>query len=263
MNCTAKIQCRTATPWLPLFAGTLVFALCSCAPAPEVTTAPPPAVDLFKLEADVGQALSMSTAANQRLDTLVRRLDSLEQRLRQTDSVIAALPLARNEENINQVTLLREDVNFLRSYLENQHRVPLINPPKKQVPTEALAPAPAEYTQAMTAFDQGRHADAVELFEKVPALYPENTWNDDAWYWSAESSLRAGDFARALAAFQKVLTFTVSDKHDDAQYGIGVCYLRLGDRDRAIAELRKVQVHYPQSDRVPQAQSELNKLQSR
>jgi TolA-binding protein len=263
MNCEAKIQCKNiASHPLGLLAVCFALLLAACAPAPEPKTDPAPAVDLYKLEADAGQALGLALANSKRLDTLQQRLDSLTERLARTDSTLAALPLARTEETINQLTLLREDVQFLRDYLEGQQKVPLINPVKK-LPASTLSPAPTEYTQGLAAYDQKRDTDATALFEKVPALYPNSNWSDDAWYWAGESSLRSGDFSRALAAFQKVLTYANSDKHDDAQYAIGQCYMRLGDRDRAVAELRKVEVLYPESDRIPQAQAELTKLQSR
>ena len=271
MNCHAKIQSNNATSphacharvlYRALAAGSLACALLACAPAPELQTSPSaPSVDTYRVEADAGTALALAQANARRLDTLTLRLDSLRLSLGHTDSALAALPLARSEETANELTLLREDLRFLRSFLENQGKVPLIQPPRQQPPTE-LPPAPAEYSQGMTAFDKGSYQAALSSFEKVPALYPENAWTDDAWYWAGESYLRSGDFARALAAFSKVFTYVHSDKHDDAQYQTGICYLRLGDRERATAELRKVEVLYPQSARVPLAKAELAKLQS-
>lgn len=264
MNCNDNFQRNVRLKGRLL----LFMSLCSpflwsgCAPTPEPVVAPAPAVDLYQLEADAGQALSLAQHNALRLDSLQRRLDSLKKQLLRTDSALAALPLSRMEENLGQVALLREDVQFLRQYLENQYKVPLINPPKKTAPT-ALVPAPTEYTQAMAFLDQSNYQQAIPLFESVPALYPKNEWSDDAWYWAGESTRLLGDYARAIAAYQKVLTYPTSDKHDDSQYGIAQCFLQLGDRERAAAEFRKVEVHYPQSDRIPQARTELKKLQSR
>lgn len=262
MNCVDKIQCTPFTRLRLLVSLSAVILLAACSPAPAPVTEAAPAVDLYKLEAEASQALGLAQINGKRIDTLSLRLDTLSLRLSRTDSAIAALPYARTEEALDQLAMVREDVQFLRAYLENQRKVPAIVPAKK-LPPEVASPAPAAYTKAMSLYDTGDYLTAAGLFESVPSQKDSSSWNDDAWYWAGESALRLGDFSRAIAAFQKVLTYNPSDKLDDAQFGIGLCYVKLGDRDRAIAELRKVAVHYPDSDRVAQANAELEKLQSR
>jgi len=183
----------------------------------------------------------------------------MNKRINLLDSISSTIAFAKVDENQLQIALLREEVAFLRGFLENQNQVPLVNPSRKQAP-EAPSHLPAEYEQAKYLFSQKDYENAAKAFEKVTVLYPKNTWAADAWYWAGESQMALGNYAQAISAFEKVFFYTESIKQADAQFQIGICLSKVGNAEAAKAAFRKVQEFYPKSPRALQARAELNKL---
>jgi len=228
----------------------------ACAP----TEKPVPAgVDMFKVEATANEALNLAKADSVRIASISLYAEFLSKRMDLLDSLYSTAPLAMTSENQLQLALLREEVVFLRKFLENQNKVPLINPQREQAP-QIPGPLPAEYEQAQYLYSQKNYTEAAKSFEKVTVLYPRGDWADAAWYWAGESQMALGNYAQAISAFEKVFFYAQSVKQPDAQFQIGICLLRMGSKDLAKAALRKVQEFYPKSSRALQAQSELNKL---
>jgi len=236
----------------------LIASGCFVACAPEKKSIPA-GVDVYKVEATANEALKLATSDSLKIISLSNYLEYMSRRIDLLDSLSLTTPLAMTNENQLQLALLREEVIFLRRFLENQNHVPLINPSREQAPT-APSPLPPEYEQAQYLFSQKKYSDAAKNFEKVTVLYPRGDWADAAWYWVGESHMALGNYAQAISAFEKVFFYAESVKQPDAQFQIGICLLRMGSKDLAKVALRKVQEFYPKSPRALQAQSELNKI---
>jgi len=228
----------------------------ACAPSQKSI---PAGVDIYKVESTANEALKLATSDSLKIISISRYLEYMSKRIDLLDSLSLTTPLAMTNENQLQLALLREEVIFLRKFLENQNQVPLINPSREQAPTGS-SPLPPEYEQAQYLFSQKKYSDAAKSFEKVTVLYPRSDWADAAWYWSGESQMALGNYAQAISAFEKVFFYPESIKQPDAQFQIGMCLLKMGSKDLAKAALRKVQEFYPKSPRALQAQSELNKI---
>ncbi len=228
----------------------------SCSPSQKTV---PATVDIYKIEATANEALKLAKLDSSNIISISRYLEYLSRRIDLLDSFSLSAPLAMTNENQLQLALLREEVIFLRKFLENQNKVPLINPSREQAPT-APSSLPPEYEQAQYLYSQKKYSDAAKNFEKVTVLYPKSDWADAAWYWAGESQMALGNYAQAISAFEKVFFYAESVKQADAQFQIGICLLRMGSKDLAKAALRKVQEFYPKSPRALQAQSELNKI---
>jgi tol-pal system protein YbgF len=216
-------------------------------------------VDIYEVEATADAALSLAKLDSLRIASLSLGLDTVSKQVDFMDSVFSVMPIARIEENQLQIALLREEVAFLRRFLENQNQVPLVNPSREQVPAVPSG-LPAEYEQAQYLFSQKSYEAAAKAFESVTVLYPRSKWASDAWYWIGEARMALGNYSQAISAFEKVFFYTQSIKHPDAQFQIGVCLQRIGNAEAARVVFRKVQEFYPKSPRALQAQSELKKL---
>jgi len=239
---------------LPFLTAAGFFA--ACAPSEKSI---PPGVDMFKVEATANEALNLAKADSVQISSISLYLDFLTKRIDLLDSIFSATPWAMTNENQLQLALLREEVIFMRKFLENQNQVPLIHTRREQAP-KAPSPLPPEYEQAQYLFSQKKFSEAAKSFEKVTVLYPKGDWTDAAWYWVGESQMALGNYAQAISAFENVFFFPESMKQADAQFQIGICLLRLGSRDMARNAFRKVQEFFPKSPRALQAQSELNKI---
>ena len=230
--------------------------LAACAPNQKSI---PAGVDIYKVESTANEALKLATSDSLKIISISRYLEYMSKRIDLLDSLSLAAPLAMTNENQLQLALLREEVIFLRKFLENQNKVPLINPSREQAPS-APSPLPPEYEHAQYLYSQKKYSDAAKSFEKVTVLYPKSDWADAAWYWAGESQMALGNYAQAISAFEKVFFYAESIKQPDAQFQIGMCLLKMGSKDLAKAALRKVQEFYPKSPRALQAQSELSKI---
>jgi len=228
----------------------------ACAPSEKSV---PSGVDIYKVETTANEALNLAKADSVKIGSIMVYLEFLSNRIDLLDSLSAMTPLAMTNENQLQLALLREEVIFLRKFLENQNHVPLINPSREQAP-KAPSPLPPEYEQAQYLYSQKNYSEAAKSFEKVTVLYPRGDWADAAWYWAGESQMALGNYAQAISAFEKVLFYTESIKQADALFQMGICLLRMGSKESAITTLRKVQEFYPKSPRALQAQSEINKI---
>jgi tol-pal system protein YbgF len=234
----------------------IALAIIACAPSePPI----PVGVDMYKVEATANDALRLAKADSMQIVALAPYLQYLSKRIDLLDSISASLPLAMPGENQLHIALLREEVTFMRKFLENQNMVPLINPSRKQ-PAEAAGPFPKEYEQAQYLFSQKKYEEAAREFEKVTVLYPRSDWADAAWYWAGESQMALGNYGQAISAFEKVFFYAQSIKQADAQFQIAMCLLKMGSRELAKEAFNKVREFYPKSPRSLQAQSELNKL---
>lgn len=219
-----------------------------------------PEVDVVKVEATANNALRLANADSVWISAIGVHLDFLSKRIDILDSLSIMQPFATATENQLQMALLREEVAFLRRFLENQNHVPIVNPNRQQAP-KTPGPLPIEYEQAQYLFTQKQYQAAAKQFESVTVLYPKSDWTDDAWYWAGESQMALGNYAQAISAFEKVFFYPESIKQADAQFQIGMCLLKMGDKEHARTALRKVQEFYSKSPRALQAQSELKKLQ--
>jgi len=219
-----------------------------------------PEVDVVKVEATANNALRLANADSVWISAIGVHLDFLSKRIDILDSLSIMQPFATATENQLQMALLREEVAFLRRFLENQSHVPIVNPSRQQAP-KTPGPLPSEYEQAQYLFTQKQYEAAAKQFESVTVLYPKSDWTDDAWYWAGESQMALGNYAQAISAFEKVFFYPESIKQADAQFQIGMCLLRIGDKEHARTAFRKVQEFYSKSPRALQAQSELKKMQ--
>jgi tol-pal system protein YbgF len=119
----------------------------------------------------------------------------------------------------------------------------------------------ALYKKAFDLYYGRDYAAAIAKFEDLVQKFPAGTYADNCFYWIGECQFALGNFAKAVTAFRKVLTFPETEKADDAQLKLGYCYLRLGERKSAAEEFKKVVSLYPESEYTERAKEELAKLE--
>jgi tol-pal system protein YbgF len=129
---------------------------------------------------------------------------------------------------------------------------------RKPQATDAEA---ALYKKAFELYYGKDYGQAIGKFEELLQKFPAGTYADNCHYWIGECHFAMGNFAKAVASFRKVLTFSETEKADDAQLKLGYCYLRLGERKQAAEEFKKVVSLYPESEYTERAKEELAKLE--
>jgi len=254
------------TPILAVLALVSAMTLVSCAPNQPMRNrdAMLPEVDVLQLKENGDVALKLAQQCRASIDDLNLRVTQLERAVAQLTTAVQSQPIAQVEELQNQLTVLREELVILRKAVADKSAtVPTFNPAfKKKVP-EVEANAPDEYRKGLASFQNKSYSEAISSFDIVTAKFAEGRWAPDSWYWIGESYEALGDYSRAIAAFQKVFTYSNTEKADDSQFQIGNCYVKMGDRQRAVVEYKKVEELFPESEYVPKAHAELQKLQSK
>ena len=116
------------------------------------------------------------------------------------------------------------------------------------------------YEDALTTYRNRSYKQAIQKFEDLLALNASNSLVDNCQYWKGECYYALGDYNQAILEFQKVFTYSKSNKLDSAQLKLGLCYLRLGNRERARSEFEKLVSNYPESEYISRAQTYLSRL---
>ena len=80
---------------------------------------------------------------------------------------------------------------------------------------------------------------------------------DNCQYWIGEVYYALNDYKRSIIEFEKVYSFSGTNKADDAQFKIGFCYMNIGQVDRARQEFNNLMEFYPNSEYYSRAQDYL------
>jgi len=116
------------------------------------------------------------------------------------------------------------------------------------------------YEAALNLYRNRSYRQAIQSFDELMTGNTANSLVDNCQYWKGECYYALGDFNQAILEFQKVFTYSSSNKLDSAQLKVGLCYLRLGNKDRARSEFEKLISNYPDSEYVSRAQTYLSRL---
>jgi tol-pal system protein YbgF len=113
----------------------------------------------------------------------------------------------------------------------------------------------AAYERAMSHYNRHNYREALAGFSSLLAMDDKNSLADNAQYWIGECYYGMGNYNQAVAEFQKVFSFTRSNKSDAALLKLGLCYIRLGDRNQARSELEQLIANFPRSEYVSKARN--------
>jgi len=117
-----------------------------------------------------------------------------------------------------------------------------------------------EYKTALSYFNQRQNDKAIILFQEILDKSRNHSLADNCQYWLGECYYSKALYQKAIVEFEKVFTYTVSNKEDDAQLKLGLCYMRLQDRENAKRELTRLISRYPNSEFVDLARRLLKDL---
>jgi TolA-binding protein len=116
------------------------------------------------------------------------------------------------------------------------------------------------YQNGLDLFHSQSYQNAIGVFESLLASNINNSLSDNAQYWIGECHYALRQFKKAIIDFEKVFTFTNSNKNDAAQFKLGLCYLRLGDTVKAKEEFQRLIDVYPNSEFVSRTRTHLSEL---
>jgi tol-pal system protein YbgF len=132
-------------------------------------------------------------------------------------------------------------------------KVPVVEEPAKPM-------AGGSYDDALMAFKAKKYDDASKMFQGLLDAGVSKDLADNCTYWIGESKFAKRKYKDAMANFEAVMQFKVSEKKADAQYMIAQCLERTGNKVEAKAAYEKVVKDYPMSSLVKKAKARWAKL---
>jgi tol-pal system protein YbgF len=145
--------------------------------------------------------------------------------------------------------------------------------PPGAVSPEATAAAleVSEYEEAFRLYRATDYRAAIERFNGFLKSYPSSEYADNAMFWVGECWFKLEDYERAVLTFDEVVKkYPRGNKVPDAHYRQGMALIEIGKRtddeatyNAAAREIfQKIVTQYPNSERVPEARRQLEKLGS-
>ncbi|MSS72158.1 MAG: tetratricopeptide repeat protein [Candidatus Latescibacteria bacterium] len=194
-------------------------------------------------------------------------IDSLKALLSGQVQKMADLEVIHTELS-GKVAVLNDRIRALEDRLQASLSPP--QPPARSASgrRKKAAPPPSPSNRVKTVYQaafrdfEARHFEnALRAFSEALAAAPKDDLADNAQYWIGECHYGLGHYTQAIKEFQKVFTYSDTEKDDDAQFKIARCYIDLGDQDKATIELKRLTVDYPESEYVRRAEGLLRDLQ--
>ncbi len=267
---------KISLPWIVLLLSifVLLFLLSSCAGIRDDSQGYNEALGGENLDEIDGQVLSDLDASSDEAEVLrlLGITDEDSQTMTQPEASESNTNVQTSEPDISsKVNGLEEEAknkdvelsNLKAELAERDRRIQELQNELSK-PRTSSGPVPgsfqAKYEDALTTYRNRSYKQAIQKFEDLLALNASNSLVDNCQYWKGECYYALGDYNQAILEFQKVFTYSNSNKLDSAQLKLGLCYLRLGNRERARSEFEKLVSNYPDSEYISRAQTYLSRL---
>ena len=194
---------------------------------------------------------SITLVILKRINTLSNKISNLENQSRYMDSTAL--------EIFNKLVLIENKiVTLTNSYSEMAQLKSGF--PSSDEPKFNAAQYKQTYMTSLGHFQNQEFGDAIAGFTELVSSDATNDLADNSQYWLAECYYSQKEFKRAIAEFEKVFTYSGTDKDDDAQLKIGLSYQSMGNVNKAREEFQRMIDYFPGSEYYPKAKDALKQL---
>lgn len=187
---------------------------------------------------DSSQPTQISSAEKKKLE---KKISRLEEQVRTKDRTIANL----NAQLTVQEAKLKKRPTF------GSGTLPIVS-------DISMEEYQARYDDARSEFEARNYQSAIQLFESLLAASTSHGLSDNAQFWIGECHFALRQYDAAIIDFEKVFTFTNSNKADASQYKLGLCYIRKGENIKAREEFDRLIRNYPNSSYSTKAEKLLS-----
>lgn len=118
----------------------------------------------------------------------------------------------------------------------------------------------AKYEEALGEYEKKNYRFAIQFFKELLRVNSSNSLADNCRYWIGESYYGLKDYEHAIQEFDKVFTFSNSNKNDAAFFKIGLCYQKMNLPGFAREAYKKLIEKYPESELLETAKRYLARL---
>ncbi len=208
--------------------------------------------DLHRLRSDiVADRDSMDIELTNTLVRIQNKLRILEDRASYTDST--------NFEILNMLVMFE---NKITSLTDSYREISELTTKGSIENVEVLSDAEYRemYIEGLSTYQNGEYEKSLKIFNDLIDINPVHDLADNCQYWIGEVYYGMKDYKRSIKEFEKVFTFSGSNKDDDSQYKLGLCYINIGNKSRAKDEFQKLLEIYPNSEYYQKSKQYLQQL---
>ena len=179
------------------------------------------------------------------LNRVQKKIQILEDRTFFTDSLYFEIlnDMVRIENKISSLILSFKEMNNL-SDEEQSAIIPAITDEQYKI----------KYKESLTQYMHEEWDLSLNGFNYLIHANKNHDLADNCQYWIGEVYYALNDYKRSIIEFEKVYSFSGTNKADDAQFKIGFCYMNIGQVDRAKREFKNLMEFYPNSEYYKRAQ---------
>lgn len=194
---------------------------------------------------------SITLVILKRINTLSNKISNLENQSRYMDSTAL--------EIFNKLVLIENKIVTLTNSYSEMAQLKSGSPSSDE-PKFNAAQYKQTYMTSLGHFQNQEFDDAIAGFKELVSSDATNDLADNSQYWLAECYYSQKEFKRAIAEFEKVFTYSGTDKDDDAQLKIGLSYQSMGNVNKAREEFQRMIDYFPGSEYYPKAKDALKQL---
>ena len=194
---------------------------------------------------------SITLVILKRINTLSNKISNLENQSRYMDSTAL--------EIFNKLVLIENKIVTLTNSYSEMAQLKSGSPSSDE-PKFNAAQYKQTYMTSLGHFQNQEFDDAIVGFKELVSSDATNDLADNSQYWLAECYYSQKEFKRAIAEFEKVFTYSGTDKDDDAQLKIGLSYQSMGNVNKAREEFQRMIDYFPGSEYYPKAKDALKQL---
>ena len=182
------------------------------------------------------------------LNRVQKKIQILEDRTFFTDSLYFEIinDMVRIENKISSLILSFKEMNNL-SDEEKSVIIPTITDEQYKI----------KYKESLAQYMHEEWDLSLNGFNYLIHANKNHDLADNCQYWIGEVYYALNDYKRSIIEFEKVYSFSGTNKADDAQFKIGFCYMNIGQVDRARQEFKNLMEFYPNSEYYTRAQDYL------
>ena len=214
---------------------------------------------------ELQNALSANLKAKEQTDSvailLINRINTFQNKMRLIEDKISYVDSVNFEILAQLVMVENKIVTLANSFTEMYD---LKNNNSSANVSSKISPVEYKktYIDALSAYQNGDYNKAINGFSGLVLTDPSNDLADNSQYWLAECYYTIKNYKRAVIEFEKVFSFSGTDKDDDAQLKLGHCHRSMGNIKKAKEEYQRLLDYFPGSEFYDKARNSLKQLSS-
>lgn len=203
-------------------------------------------------EQPVPAVTTTMTDAEKQIEELRTENTSLKQKLVKLEQD-AQMMNARLTEFETRLAAEKDRADKAEEALRNAKVGPVVEEPAR--PMTGMS-----YDDGLNAFHAKKYDEAGKIFKSLLDAGVAKDLADNCTYWIGETMYARKKYKDAIAEFEAVMQYKVSEKKADAQYMIAQSLERLGKKVEAKGAYEKVVKEYPMSNLVKKAKARWARL---